>query len=76
MRSRRCGREGPARRVLLRVLSVVPLAELATGFGAGVMLAIPLRAHKGFAPGTAAGLAPCLVAVPWGAVAARPEPGG
>jgi lactate permease len=60
----------PARRVLLVVLGVTPFAESVTGFGVGVVVAVPLLRQMGFPPGRAALLALLgLLAVPWGALA-------
>jgi lactate permease len=60
----------PARRVLLVVLGVTPFAESVTGFGVGVVVAVPLLRQMGFPPARAALLALLgLVAVPWGALA-------
>lgn len=60
----------PARRILLIVLGVVPFAESATGFGVGVVIAVPLLLRMGFAPAKAATIGLLgLVAVPWGALA-------
>lgn len=60
----------PARAVLLVVLGVTPFAESVTGFGIGVVVAIPLLRHLGLRPlrAAVAGLLG-LVIVPWGALA-------
>ncbi|MEV0603022.1 L-lactate permease [Streptomyces sp. NPDC050315] len=60
----------PVRSVLLIVFGVTPFAESLTGFGIGVIVAIPLLRQLGLAPAKAAvaGLLG-LVTVPWGSLA-------
>ncbi|WP_053927057.1 L-lactate permease [Streptomyces chattanoogensis] len=60
----------PVRSVLLIVFGVTPFAESLTGFGIGVVVAIPLLRQLGLAPAKAAvaGLFG-LVTVPWGSLA-------
>ena len=59
----------PARSVLLIVLGITPFAESVTGFGVGVMVAVPLLRRLGFPPARAAVLSLLgLVIVPWGAL--------
>ncbi|MEU9115733.1 L-lactate permease [Streptomyces sp. NPDC048483] len=60
----------PVRSVLLIVFGVTPFAESLTGFGIGVVVAIPLLRQLGLAPAKAAvaGLLG-LVTVPWGSLA-------
>lgn len=65
------GASGPqSRAVLLVVFGVTPFAESLTGFGIGVVVAIPLLRRLGLAPAKAAvvGLLG-LVTVPWGSLA-------
>ncbi|MQA09516.1 MAG: L-lactate permease [Pseudonocardiaceae bacterium] len=59
----------PARAVVLILLGVTPFAESVTGFGVGVVIAVPLLLRLGLAPTRAAitGLLG-LVTVPWGAL--------
>lgn len=60
----------PGRAVLLVVLGITPFAESVTGFGIGVVVAVPLLRHIGLAPTKAAVLGLLgLVIVPWGALA-------
>jgi len=60
----------PARSVLLIVLGITPFAESVTGFGVGVMVAVPLLRRLDFPPSRAAVLSLLgLVIVPWGALA-------
>lgn len=60
----------PSRAVLLVMLGVTPFAESLTGFGIGVIVAIPLLRQLGLPPAKAAvvGLLG-LVTVPWGSLA-------
>ncbi|MDH2389641.1 L-lactate permease [Streptomyces sp. HNM0663] len=60
----------PGRAVLLVLLGVTPFAESLTGFGIGVIVAIPLLRQLGLPPAKAAvvGLLG-LVTVPWGSLA-------
>ncbi|MEV0374577.1 L-lactate permease [Streptomyces sp. NPDC050636] len=60
----------PTRALLLIMLGVTPFAESLTGFGIGVVVAIPLLRQLGLAPVKAAivGLLG-LVTVPWGSLA-------
>jgi lactate permease len=60
----------PTRALLLIMLGVTPFAESLTGFGIGVVVAIPLLRQLGLAPAKAAvvGLLG-LVTVPWGSLA-------
>ncbi|MEV4504230.1 L-lactate permease [Streptomyces klenkii] len=60
----------PSRAVLLVMLGVTPFAESLTGFGIGVIVAIPLLRQLGLPPARAAvvGLLG-LVTVPWGSLA-------
>ncbi|MBZ4319616.1 L-lactate permease [Streptomyces huiliensis] len=60
----------PGRAVLLVTLGVTPFAESLTGFGIGVIVAIPLLRRLGLPPARAAvaGLLG-LVTVPWGSLA-------
>ncbi|MER5785613.1 L-lactate permease [Streptomyces mobaraensis] len=60
----------PGRAVLLVTLGVTPFAESLTGFGIGVIVAIPLLRRLGLPPAraAAAGLLG-LVTVPWGSLA-------
>jgi lactate permease len=59
----------PARFILLMVLGVIPFAESVTGFGVGVIIALPLLRRMGFPPVRAAILALLgLIAIPWGAL--------
>lgn len=60
----------PSRRILLMVLGITPFAESVTGFGVGVIIALPLLKKMGFSPQRSAVLSLLgLVAVPWGALA-------
>lgn len=60
----------PGRAVLLVVLGITPFAESVTGFGIGVVVAVPLLRHIGFPAGKSAVLGLFgLVLVPWGALA-------
>ena len=59
----------PTLAVLLVVLGITPFAESVTGFGVGVVVAVPLLRSIGFASVPAAVLALLgLVTVPWGAL--------
>ncbi len=61
---------GRGRVVLLISLGVTPFAESVTGFGLGVIVAIPLLIHIGLSRSKAAVVALLgLVLVPWGALA-------
>lgn len=59
----------PARAVVLILLGVTPFAESVTGFGVGVVVAVPLLHRLGLSPTRAAitGLLG-LIIVPWGAL--------
>lgn len=60
----------PARAVLLVMLGVTPFAESLTGFGIGVVVAVPLLRSLGLTPGRAAAVGVLgLVTVPWGSLA-------
>lgn len=60
----------PGRAVLLIVLGITPFVESITGFGVGVVVAVPLLRHIGLPAGKAAVLGLLgLVIVPWGALA-------
>ncbi|WP_344020890.1 L-lactate permease, partial [Streptomyces luteireticuli] len=60
----------PARAVLLVMLGVTPFAESLTGFGIGVVVAVPLLRSLGLAPARAAAVGLLgLVTVPWGSLA-------
>lgn len=62
--------EDRGRRVLLVVLGVTPFVESVTGFGVGVIVAVPLLMRMGFAVIESAVLGLLgLVAVPWGGLA-------
>lgn len=59
-----------SRALLLVVLGVTPFAESVTGFGVGVVVAVPLLRHLGFPRCHTAVIALLgLVVVPWGALA-------
>src|SRR5699024_8805885 len=59
----------PGRAVILVVLGVTPFIESVTGFGIGVVVAIPLLRHLGLSPFQAATVGLMgLVLVPWGAL--------
>ncbi|MHA6798001.1 L-lactate permease [Bounagaea algeriensis] len=59
----------PGRAVLLVVLGITPFAESVTGFGIGVVVAVPLLRHIGMSPRKSAVLGVLgLVIVPWGAL--------
>lgn len=63
---------GRARSILLVVLGIVPFAESVTGFGIGIVVAVPLLVQLGFSRVRAAVLGLLgLIAVPWGALAPR-----
>lgn len=58
------------RAVLLIVLGITPFAESVTGFGIGVVVAVPLLRHLGLPPTKSAVLGLLgFVIVPWGALA-------
>ncbi|WP_171167713.1 L-lactate permease [Streptomyces sp. I05A-00742] len=60
----------PGRAVLLVMLGVTPFAESLTGFGIGVIVAIPLLRQLGLPPARAAVIGLLgLVTVPWGSLA-------
>lgn len=59
----------PGRAVILVVLGVTPFVESVTGFGIGVVVAIPVLRHLGLSPFKAAAVGLMgLVLVPWGAL--------
>jgi lactate permease len=63
-----CG--SPGRAVLLVSLGVTPFAESLTGFGIGVVVAVPLLRRLGLPPARAAAVGLLgLVTVPWGSLA-------
>ena len=63
-------RLAPSLAVLLIVLGVTPFAESVTGFGVGVVVAVPLLLNLGIPPLRAGAVALLgLVVVPWGALA-------
>jgi lactate permease len=63
-----CG--SPGRAVLLVTLGVTPFAESLTGFGIGVVVAVPLLRRLGLPPARAAAVGLLgLVTVPWGSLA-------
>ncbi|CAM5464560.1 L-lactate permease [Streptomyces abikoensis] len=60
----------PSRALLLVMLGVTPFAESLTGFGIGVIVAIPLLRQLGLPPAKAAVIGLLgLVTVPWGSLA-------
>lgn len=61
----------PSRAVLLIVLGLTPFMESLTGFGIGMLVAIPLLRQLGITPARAAVVGMLgLVTVPWGSLAA------
>lgn len=60
----------PGRAVLLIVLGITPFAESVTGFGIGMVIAVPLLRHIGLSATKSAVLGLLgLVTVPWGSLA-------